>query len=449
MPRSLSELPSVERLASAVRARAPELAPWAADAARAEIDLCRKAMLAGDRGALTRAVLVDSTVDRARSLGRPSLRGVVNATGVVLHTNLGRAPMAAEAVDAVTAVASGYSTLEYDLERGTRGHRSRHVDELLRALSGAEAGHAVNNNAAAVVLALAALAAGGEVLISRGEMIEIGDAFRIPEIAELAGVKLVEVGTTNRTRLVDYERALGARTTGILRVHQSNFRTVGFTSMVPLIDLARLAHAHDLPLIDDLGSGAVAPFADEPVLKDSVAATVDLTCCSADKLLGGPQAGLIVGRADAVARCRRHPLARVVRLDKLQLAALEATLRIHREDRRSDLPVHRMLHQPVEDLVGRVDAMIEAIGPAASRRCAQSRPGGGSLPLVELEGPVCVVAAGQRGPETLVADLRRCDPPVVARISGGRLVLDPRTMTDAEAQRAAELVASALGRPDA
>jgi L-seryl-tRNA(Ser) seleniumtransferase len=381
---------------------------------------------------------------RVAAARRPSLRRVLNATGVVLHTNLGRAPLAPEAASAVAAAAAGYSNLELDLESGARGSRHDHVEPLLRDLTGAEAAIAVNNNAAAVLLALAALAAGREVITSRGELVEIGGSFRIPEILAQSGARLVEVGTTNRTRLGDYEAAIGPDTAAILRVHQSNFRTVGFTERAATAELAALAFERGLALIDDLGSGALEPLADEPPLRGSVAAGATLVCASADKLLGGPQAGIIAGRGAAVAACRSHPLARALRLDKLQLAALAATLRLHRDG--GAVPALEMLAAEETALGARAAKIASAIGPGASVARGTSRPGGGTLPLTELEGPVCEVDPGPGGADALAARLRRASPPVVGRIAAGKVILDPRCLSDEEAELCGAAVREALGR---
>jgi L-seryl-tRNA(Ser) seleniumtransferase len=436
----LRRLPAVERLAGHL------LAPrhLAVAAARAEIDRARRAILAG-AGAPTEAELVEAASARARELARPSLRPLINATGVVLHTNLGRAPLPAAALEQVIAAARGYSNLEYDLERGERGSRHQHVGALLRELSGAEEAIAVNNNAAATLLALAALAGEGEVLVSRGELIEIGGSFRIPDILAQSGARLVEVGTTNRTRLGDYESAIGERTSAILRVHQSNFRIAGFTEQPESAELATLARERGLAMIDDLGSGALEPVHGEPTLSAAVAAGSDIVCCSADKLLGGPQAGILAGRRETVERCRRHPLARAMRLDKLQLAALEGTLRAHREGGRAALPALAMIGAGEEELSARAERVAAAIGPAATVERDSGTPGGGSLPGVELEGPVCAVDPGEAGAERLLERLRHRELPVIARIARGRIVLDPRTMSDAEAAEAASAVKEALG----
>jgi L-seryl-tRNA(Ser) seleniumtransferase len=437
---SLRSLPSVERLA----ARLPQVPHHlAVAAAREAIVAARQAVLDGG-AAPSEEELAGAAAERLARLTRPSLRRVINATGVVLHTNLGRAPLAPEAVARVSEVAAGYSNLEYDLESGGRGSRGVHVEGLLRELSGAEAALAVNNNAAAVMLALAALAGDGEVLVSRGELVEIGGSFRIPEILAHSGAALVEVGTTNRTRLADYEAAIGKRATAILRVHQSNFRIVGFTEQPEAGDLAALARERGVAMVDDLGSGALGEIHGEPTVRAAVAAGADLVCCSGDKLLGGPQAGLLFGRAEAIERCRRHPLARALRLDKLQLAALEATLRLHRDEGPSALPALAMIEAPEQQLRARAEAMAQAIGPSAAVGRGSGAPGGGSLADVALEGPVCLVDPGPAGADALLARLREHEPPVIARIAEGRVVLDPRTISDEEATIAAVAAREAL-----
>ncbi len=339
----LADLPSVdELLRDPLLAAAPH--GLAVDAARTVLDRARDEIRAGrEPGEL--AAMVSEEIAAAHAY---RLRSAVNATGVIAHTNLGRAPLAATALDRVNEVGRGYSNLEYDLAEGRRGSRQDHVTEILRRLTGAEAALVVNNNAAAVLLALAALAEGREVLVSRGELIEIGDGFRIPDVLARSGARLVEVGTTNRTRAADYERAAGPETALLLRVHQSNFRVLGFTDRPSLAELAAVATAHDLALVDDLGSGALVPLGDEPQARESLAAGAGLVCFSGDKLLGGPQAGIVVGRADLVERLRRHPLQRALRADKLTLAALEGTLTLYLDpDRaRREIPVLRMLEEP-------------------------------------------------------------------------------------------------------
>src|SRR5688500_6642019 len=333
----LRDLPSVDRLlGDEVLAAAPR--PLATAAARAALDRARDAIRSGaepgDTVAAARAEL-----ERLRA---PSLRRVLNATGVIVHTNLGRAPLAAAALERVLEVGAGYSNLELDVDSGERGSRQEHVTEPLCRLTGAEAALVVNNNAAAVLLALAALAEGREVVISRGELVEIGDGFRIPDVLARSGARLVEVGTTNRTRLSDYERALTGQTAAILRVHQSNFRIVGFTEQTGLRELARLADRAGVVLVDDLGSGVLGEIGDEPTVRGSLDAGAHLVTFSGDKLLGGPQAGIVVGRAELVELLRRHPLQRALRADKMTLAALEGTLALFRSDA-DRVPVQRML----------------------------------------------------------------------------------------------------------
>jgi L-seryl-tRNA(Ser) seleniumtransferase len=354
---------------------------------------------------------------------------VVNATGVIVHTNLGRAPLAAEARAAVARAADGYANLEMDVARNERGSRHDHVADLLCELTGAEDAIVVNNNAAAVLLAVAALAGPGrDVVVSRGQLVEIGGGFRIPDVIAQSGARLVEVGTTNRTHAEDYERALGPDAAAILRAHPSNFRQLGFVEEVPIEPLCALG----VPVIDDVGSGALTDellaLDGEPPVRRSVDAGAALVCFSGDKLLGGPQAGIIVGQAEAVTIAARHPLARALRIDKLSLAALEATLQLHRDpsEARRAIPVLAMLTAPEEELAARAERIAEGF-PEAEIVRAVARVGGGALPLLELEGPVVAVDA------RLHHELRGGDPPVVGRVHEGRLLLDPRTMTDEEA----------------
>jgi L-seryl-tRNA(Ser) seleniumtransferase len=356
---------------------------------------------------------------------RPSLRRVLNATGVIVHTNLGRAPLAAAAREAVAEVAEGYSTLEWDPASGERGSRPDPVEALVRELTGAEAAMAVNNCAGAVLLAVAALG-GEEVVVSRGQLVEIGGGFRIPEVVAQAGSRLVEVGTTNRTRRADYERAIGEQTGAILRAHPSNFKQLGFVGEVEIEELCELG----VPVIDDVGSGNLAEdlqlLADEPPVRRSVRAGAALVCFSGDKLLGGPQAGVMVGAREAVQKARQHPLARAVRLDKLSLAALEATLRLYRDPESRAIPVLEMLTADDVTLRGRAERLAVGIGEVVE---STAKVGGGALPLLELPGPVVAVD----GPaEALAARLRNADPPVVGRIQDGRLLLDPRTLAEEE-----------------
>ena len=417
---SVDELLQDERLAAAPRDLARAATRSALEHAREEIRVGK------DPGPVLEAAVAELARLRA-----PSLRRVLNATGVIVHTNLGRAPLGEAALARVVEIGSGYSNLEYDLERGERGSRQDHLVELLRRLTGAEAALVVNNNAAAVLLALAALAEGREVVVSRGELVEIGDGFRIPDVLARSGARLVEVGTTNRTRAVDYERAVGPDTAVFLRVHQSNFRVVGFTERPHLAELAELARRHDLPLVDDLGSGALSGVGDEPTPTESLRAGADLVCFSGDKLLGGPQAGVVVGRADLVERLRRHPLQRALRADKLTLAALEGTLATA-SSAAPDIPVLRMLHEPLEGVRARAERLAARVGGEVEETVA--RVGGGALPLTELASAACAVE------EELAERLREGEPPVVALVRDGRTLLDCRTLTDAEADEVADAV---------
>ena len=393
----------------------------------------RRARARGEHA--TAAALAPELRRRVRAALEPSLRPVLNATGVVLHTNLGRAPLADAALERVHAVAAGYSNLELDLVTGGRGSRQDHVAALVCELTGAEAAICVNNCAAALVLALAALAGGREIVVSRGQLVEIGDGFRIPEIVQSAGARLHEIGTTNRTRPADYKRALGPETGAILCVHPSNYRVLGFTGDVEVRELAQIAHDASLPLVFDVGSGALletAELAGEPLAREALRDGCDLVCFSGDKLLGGPQAGILAGSADAIAACRRHPLARALRIDKLSLAALEATLRIYRdpERARAELPVLRAVLEPAEDVRARAEALAARIGGSVVATVA--RVGGGALPLAELPS-FGVQLDGDA--DLLAARLRDGDPAVLARVSDGALVLDCRTLSDADAAR--------------
>jgi len=402
---------------------------------------------------------LDALVARARThaerSSRPSLRPVLNATGVIVHTNLGRAPLAGAAIEAAAAIGGGYSTLEYDVASGARGSRQVHVEELVRELTGAEAALVVNNCAAAALLAASALVAGREIVVSRGQLVEIGGSFRVPDVVEASGGRLVEVGTTNRTRLGDYRRAIGPETGALMRVHPSNFRTVGFVEEVGIEELCELGRDSGVPVIDDAGSGALAreieALRDEPDVRRSVGAGAAVVCFSADKLLGGPQAGVMAGTAAAIERCRTHPLARALRIDKLSLAALEATLRLLRDpdEAAREVPVLRMLTASDDELSTRAErlrAPLAAAGIEARIERAVARVGGGALPLLELEGPVCAISPRDMGVDELAARLRSGEPPVVARIAGGMLVLDPRTLDDAGAEAAAAATVAALAR---
>jgi L-seryl-tRNA(Ser) seleniumtransferase len=441
---ALRALPSVDRLAAAV-ARAV-LAERRAELLSAAGPPAGGSRQQPDSGELDdrRKREQQELVARALARLRPSLRPVLNATGVIVHTNLGRAPLASVARAAV-ARAAGYCNLELDLASGRRGSRQAHVEQLLCELTGAQAALVVNNGAAAVLLAAATLAGDGrELIVSRGQLVEIGGGFRIPEVVAQAGARLVEVGTTNRTRIADYQRALGERTGALLRVHSSNFRTLGFVEQVEIEELCSLG----VPVIDDIGSGVIAEglelLDEEPPARRSIAAGAALVCFSADKLLGGPQGGVLAGHAEAIAAARAHPLARALRIDKLSLAALEATLALHRDPQlaRAQVPVLAMLYAPEEDLRRRAQALAQATGGELGE--AVARVGGGALPLLELRGPVVRIDAGQRGAHALARALREGEPPVLARVSDDRLVLDPRTLDDEQVHEVAQAVRAVL-----
>jgi L-seryl-tRNA(Ser) seleniumtransferase len=435
----LRELPSVDRLLADTRVQAlaqrhgRELA---VEASRRALSRAREDLQAGfEAGDLPQRAIAELD-----ALLAPKLRRVLNATGVVVHTNLGRAPLAPEAIERVAEVARGYSNLEYDLGAGARGSRQDHLAAALRDLTGAEAALVVNNNAAAVLLALAALADGREVIVSRGELVEIGDGFRIPDVLAGSGARLVEVGTTNRTRLADYEEAVNERTAAILRVHQSNFRIVGFSEQTGLRELARLAERSGLVLLDDLGSGVLTALGDEPTVRASLEAGAHLVTFSGDKLFGGPQAGIVVGRADLVECLRRHPLQRAVRADKLTLAALEGTVALLRSDE-DRVPALRMLRAPAEVVRARAERLASLTGGAVEATIA--RAGGGSLPLAEFESYACALE------EELAAPLRLGTPPVIGIVRDGKLLLDCRTLTDDEVEEAAEAVRALAQAPGA
>jgi L-seryl-tRNA(Ser) seleniumtransferase len=422
----LRDLPSVDELARGADD------PLAIAAARTVLDRAREEIRAGaDPGDLAARVREELIAARA-----PSLRRVLNATGVIVHTNLGRAPLAEEALAQVVEAARGYSNLELDLREGSRGSRQDHVAAILRRLTGAEAALVVNNNAAAMLLALAALAEGREVIVSRGELIEIGDGFRIPDVLAHSGARLVEVGSTNRTRARDYEKVVRAETALILRVHQSNFRVVGFTELPRLEELAAVARRAGVPLLDDLGSGVLAGNSllqadGEPSARESLAAGADLVCFSGDKLLGGPQAGIVVGRGELIERLRRHPLQRAVRADKLTLAALEGTLRLYL-DAPERIPVLRMLHEDSAVVRARAERLAALVDGTVEETVG--RVGGGALPLAELPSFACAIE------ESLAAPLREGDPPVVGIVRDGKLLLDCRTLAEAEVDEVAAAV---------
>ena len=456
--RRLRGLPAVETLLqhpalSGAGAGLPRLI--LVESVRAELARERVRLRAGSTGPAATDVLAARALRRARAACRPQLRRVLNATGVVLHTNLGRAPLAGAARAAVAEVAAGYSSLEYDLASGRRGDRGAGVERWLERLTGAEAALVVNNGAAAVLLVLSALAAGRRVIVSRGELVEIGGSFRIPEILEKSGAMLLEVGTTNRTHLRDYERALErhADVAVLLRVHPSNFRLEGFTARPGLEELAALARRRRVALVEDLGSGALVdlvPFGlgHEPTVRESLAAGCDLVTCSGDKLLGGSQAGLVLGRRRHVERARRDPLARALRLDKLCLAALEATLPLYADPAGAEreIPVLAMLRQTPEALETRARRLAAALssripGLRAAVARGQGEVGGGALPLQRLPAWVVEIEQEGRDARELESRARAAEPPVIGTVRAGRWRLDPRTLSDAESDEVVEVLA--------
>ena len=361
----------------------------------------------------------------------PTLQNVINATGVILHTNLGRAPLSQAALDAIRSVASGYSTLEYDLRKGKRGTRLVHVEALLKRITGVSAALVVNNNAAAVMLVLTALARRRAVVIARTQLVEIGGGFRVPDVMKQSGARLVEVGTTNRVHMADYESALDESPVMILRAHRSNFRIIGFTTEPSLAELASLARRVGIPLVDDLGSGSLLDtsrfgLGHEPMVQESLAQGADLVCFSGDKLLGGPQAGIIAGRADLVAKLKKHPLARAIRADKLCLAGLSATLTHYLKDEAvQEVPIWRMIAMSTEQIRERAQSWVEVIGHGEVIN-GESTVGGGSLPGETL--PTFTLALRVRSPNRFIARLRESHPAIIARLEDDRVVLDPRTV---------------------
>jgi L-seryl-tRNA(Ser) seleniumtransferase len=437
-------LPSVDRLAREVREADPSLPAWSAAAgARQALAAAREAS-AGTSGAeASSPTLLPAALLAARELARPRPGRVVNGTGVVLHTNLGRAVLAPGAAEAVVRAAASYSDLELDTASGERGDRLGAVSALLRELSGAEAGFAVNNNAGALLLAVETLARGREVVVSRGELVEIGGSFRIPEIVEKAGARLVEVGTTNRTHPEDYRRAAGPRTGCFLKVHRSNFEQRGFVAEVSLRELAALGAECGVPVVEDLGSGTLLDLRglglpEESFAPARLAAGADLLCFSGDKLLGGPQAGILLGRGPLVARARRNPLARALRLDKLTLAALDWTLRAQLEGRAAELPVLRQLAESAAALEPRARALAERLAKAARGRLAvsvvpvRSPVGGGSLPGFELDSWAVALRAPRAA--ALAAALRAGGVPVLGLVRDGAVLLDVRTLLPGDAE---------------
>jgi L-seryl-tRNA(Ser) seleniumtransferase len=436
------DLPSVDRvMASDGMAALTEGYPhdWVVDLVRRQLDRARQKIRDGGT-APSAGDVADGVSGELRSMTEPAPRQVINATGVIIHTNLGRAPLSPAAIEAMTQAARGYTDLEMDLITGRRGSRQAHLQSLLQQVTGAEGALAVNNNASAILLGLSALSVGKEVIVSRAEAVEIGGGFRIPDVLKQSGAKLIDVGTTNRTYLRDYEDAITENTAALLKVHTSNFRVEGFTAEVEPSELVALSKEKGIPVLHDVGSGALLPtetygLAHEPTPQESIAAGVGLVFFSGDKLLGGPQSGMVVGTSELVRRLERHPLARAIRIDKMSLAGLTATL-LHylKQEAESEIPIWRMIsagEQEIKDRVERWKSQLALPGEVIS---SKSAVGGGSLPGETLPTWVlalsCEGSAG--GPEAVMRNLREAKPPVIARIEDDRVILDPRTVLPEE-----------------
>jgi len=460
----LRNLPAVHEVLAA-----PQLASWLQRLSRTTVVRAVRQTLAELRAEIRAAsepaaaqTNVERIVERVdlklHRLEQPRLRPVINATGIILHTGLGRAPLADAAVQRLTQVARSYCSLELELDSGRRGKRTDLVRELLRELTGAESATVVNNNAAATLIALATIAAGKEVIVSRGELIEIGGSFRLPEIMAASGAILREVGTTNKTRLSDYETAIGEQTAAIMKVHKSNYRIVGFAESVPLAELVPLARQHNLTLIDDIGSGALIDygqfgFAGEPVAARSIEAGADLVLFSADKLLGGPQAGVIAGRRELIERIERHPLARACRVCKLTLAALEATLQLYLDQPRlaETLPVLALLNTSVEELNDRAQRLIQQLEAVPELQLSIAPDttylGGGSVPQQALPTVTLRLRSSRLSEAEFARRLRTGSPPVIARVHEEAVVIDLRTVFEDQLDELAEAVRAAAAPP--
>ena len=443
----LRRLPAIDDVVASLTGS--EAHPLKVAAARTAVATARARVIAGAEAPDLSSIVDDARAQLDRGY-RSLLRAVVNATGVLIHTNLGRAPLGDEQIDAVRAVSTWYSNLEYDVESGSRGSRYTHASTLITAVTGAEAALVVNNNAAAVLVVLAALCDGKEVVISRGELIEIGGEFRIPDVIGSSGARLVEVGTTNRTHLADYERAITPNTAALLKVHPSNYRVVGFTSTVSARDLARLAHGRRIYLIHDIGSGLLAEPHDaswigsEPLVENALADGADIVTFSGDKLLGGPQAGIIVGRADMIERIAKHPLMRAVRVDKMTLAALEATLRAYLEGRMNDVPLWKLATASLDGLEARARAIVATIGSGPGWKVeavpSVAVPGGGSAPGSTLSSWAVAIVHPERSPDGIGRSLRQGEPAVIARIEDDVVIVDLRSvLADQDAAVAAAI----------
>jgi len=443
----LKKLPSIDSLL-----QQPELTAIDAphclkvEAAQEAVDACRKHILQGTspQGDMIDSIITDTHLRVSKKV-QPSLREVINATGTLLHTNLGRAPLSEASLQAMNTIAQSYSNLELNLETGKRGHRYSHIDSLLCRLTGAEAAAVVNNNAGAVLLALTALAQGDEAIVSRGELVEIGGAFRVPDVMEAGGVILREVGTTNKTHLRDYEKAINEKTGLLLKIHTSNYRIVGFTDSVPAAKMVELGKKHEVAVMEDLGSGMLfdlSPFGlpKEPTVKEGVAAGIDVLTFSGDKLLGGPQAGLIVGKKWAIDKIRNHPLARALRIDKLTLAALETTLSHYLDEQQAidEIPVLRMLNMSAECLEQRSHSFKQRLHQQTKEICTlevireDSCVGGGALPITNLPGAAIALSPLTMTPDQLTNFLRCDEHAVVARIQDDRVIINLRTVLESQ-----------------
>jgi L-seryl-tRNA(Ser) seleniumtransferase len=434
---SLRDLPSVEKLLQQADVLIQEYGrPLTLDAIRVTLDEIRTRFKSRpDAGLPVEEQILAQAESRLSLWATPTLRPVINATGVILHTNLGRAPLSAATIQAMKQVSENYSTLEYDLAKGQRGSRSIHAEAILQKLTGAEAALVVNNNASAVLLILSALANRKRVIISRTQLVEIGGGFRVPDVMRQSGAKLVEIGATNKVRLSDYQEALGEPAALVLRAHRSNFRIIGFTEEPILQEVVDVAHNAGVPIVDDLGSGAlldtaVYGFAHEPTVQESLAAGVDLVCFSGDKLLGGPQAGIIVGRKDLVDKIKKHPLARAVRADKTSLAGISATLLHYLKDEATrEIPVWKMMACTLEQLKSRAEMWRAALG-LGDVISSESTVGGGSLPDESVA--TFVLALPVRSPDRFLKKLRAANPPIIARVGNDTILFDPRTVLQDE-----------------
>jgi len=446
----LQRLPGVDRLLDCARhsetlCQVPHSV--LRNAARTALEALRHQLLEGntrfDAGEVEEAAVLQRIEALVTTAMQPNLRKTINATGVVIHTNLGRSLLCQDAIDNLTVIASRYSNLEFNLEEGRRGSRYSAVEDLLCEITGAEAGLVVNNNAGAVLIALETVAKDREVIVSRGELVEIGGAFRIPDVMSKSGASLKEVGTTNRTHLKDYAGAIGEKTALLLKVHQSNFAITGFTKEVPLKDLTALGRQHGVPVMEDLGSGTFVDFRRyglpwEPTVQESVASDADIVTFSGDKLLGGPQAGIIVGKRTYLDAIKQNPINRALRIDKMTLAALESTLRLYREESRAvaNIPTLRMMMAPDGELADRAERLLACLQRIADPRLVfmrdqvQSRIGGGSLPLLELPSHAVTVTFLDGSAQRAEIFLRGHVPPIIGRIENERLIMDVRTLQD-------------------